>query len=65
MMKMSEEHGDKIVKPKMKYLYTMELPTGELVDVYEETPNIYRYVFRGKKKETEKKGGGIRLEPKK
>lgn len=44
----------------MKYLYTLKLASGKVVDVYEVRPNVIKLIFR---KEEKKGGEGYKLVP--
>ncbi len=61
-MNMSE---DKKINQKKnwKYIMTLELANGQIVDVYEISPQVHRYIFR-KQKKIKKEGEDYKLIPK-
>jgi hypothetical protein len=50
-------------RKQMKYIMTIKLANGREVDVYEISPNVYKYVFKPKPPEGKKEEEGFKLIP--
>jgi major membrane immunogen (membrane-anchored lipoprotein) len=62
---MPKKEKEKVVDQtkNWKYIMTIRLASGKIVDVYEVSPNVSRFIFREEEKEDIKKKGGYKLVP--